>query len=72
MGIIGVVVVLIIFIIGLCDIKSFGKPYLLPAVPLDLNGLKNSIIKFPLKKIKKRPQYLSNNTYEQRSDEDET
>lgn len=72
MGIIGVVVVLIIFIIGLCDIESFGRPYLLPVVPFNLNGFKNGIIKFPLKKIKKRPQYLSNNTYEQRSDEDET
>lgn len=72
MGIIGVVVVLIIFIIGLCDIESFGRPYLLPVVPFNLNGFKNGIIKFSLKKIKKRPQYLSNNTYEQRSDEDET
>ena len=71
MGIIGVVVVLLFFIIKLCSMESFGKPYLMPLVPTSLIGLKNSIVKFSVKKQDKRSEYLSNNTIEQRSGSDE-
>lgn len=62
MGLIGVVVVGIFFIIKLSSTKSFGKPYLIPFAPTYIEGLKNSIIKFPLKKLYKRRKFLSNNT----------
>ena len=48
--------------------NTFGKPYLLPFTPLDINSLKNSIIKFPLRKSTKRSKYLSDNRTMQRSD----
>ena len=67
MGIIGIVVVFLFFIIRLSSIESFGKPYLMPLVPISLEGLKNSFIKFPLKKLKKRESYLSDNIIEQRN-----
>lgn len=62
MGLIGIVVVGIFFIIKLASTKSFGKPYLIPFAPTYIEGLKNSIIKFPLKKLYKRRRFLSNNT----------
>lgn len=62
MGLIGVVVVGIFFITKLASTKSFGKPYLIPFAPTYFEGLKNSIIKFPLKKLYLRRRFLSNNT----------
>lgn len=61
MGIIGVVIVFLFLLIKLSSLESFGKPYLMPYVPINKEGLKNSIIKFPFKKVKKRESYLSNN-----------
>lgn len=68
LGMIGVVVVFIYFISKLASMNTFGKPYLLPFTPLDINSLKNSIIKFPLRKSTKRSKYLSDNRIMQRSD----
>lgn len=61
LGIIGVVITFLYFIINLSSIESYGKPYLMPYVPTNLIGLKDSIIKFSTKKSKQRPRYLSNN-----------
>lgn len=61
LGIIGIVVVLILFLTKVASTKSFGKPYLLPFSPVSKEGLKNSIIKVPLAKLTKRRKYLSNN-----------
>ena len=61
MGIIGVTIVFIYFITKISSLKSFGKPYLLPFSPLNITGLKNSIIKLTTKRLNKREEYLSNN-----------
>lgn len=61
MGIIGVVIAFMYFIIKLCSLKSFGVPYFAPFSPISITGLKNSIIKFPDKDLDKREDYLSNN-----------
>ena len=61
MGIIGVVIAFMYLIIKLCSLHSFGIPYLTPFAPISTTGLKNSIIKFPAKKLDKREKYLSNN-----------
>ena len=60
-GMYGVFIVFIFFITNLCSLNSFGKPYTIPFSPLSISGLKNSIIKFPLKKRTKRNEYLTNN-----------
>lgn len=59
-GMFGIFIVLIFFLINISSINSFGKPYLIPFAPLS-EGIKNSIIKLPLKMRKKRDKYLSNN-----------
>lgn len=66
LGMVGVVIAFIYFIIKISSLNSFGKPYLLPYAPTVITGLKNSIIKFPLKKRDKRLNYLSNNIIRQR------
>ena len=71
LGMVGVVVVFIYFIIKLSSLNSFGKPYLIPYAPTYFSELKNSIIKFPAKKLDKRRPYLSNNIIKQRIDQNE-
>lgn len=61
LGMFGVFIVFIIFMINLSSLNSFDKPFLIPFAPLDIAGLKNSIIKFPIKKRTKRNKYLTNN-----------
>lgn len=61
MGVLGIFIIFIYFIINICSLNSFGKPYLIPYVPASINGIKNSIIKFPIKDRKKRNEYLTNN-----------
>ena len=63
MGIIGIVLVFIAFMIKIASINSFGKPYLMPFAPTSVEGLKNSVIRFPTRKLNKREKYLSDNTY---------
>ena len=60
-GMYGVFIVFIFFITNLCSLNSFGKPYTIPFAPLSISGLKNSIIKFPLRKRTKRNEYLTDN-----------
>ena len=43
------------------SLDRFGVPYLTPYAPINLTGLKNSIIKFPTKLINKREKFFSNN-----------
>ncbi len=61
LGIIGILGAFILFIAKLSNIEIFGIPYLVPFFPTYFSGLKNSIIKFPLRKLDKREKYLSNN-----------
>ena len=68
LGIVGVVIAFIYFVIEMTSLNSFGKPYLLPYAPTSFIGLKNSLIKFPAKLLNKRRPYLSNNIVKQRID----
>lgn len=66
LGIIGIVLSFMYFLIKLCSIDSFGLPYMTPYSPTVLSSLKDSIIKFPEKKLNKRNRILSNNIIKQR------
>ena len=61
LGIIGVVLVFIFFLLNISSLESFGVPYLTPFSPTYKTGLKNTFIKFPTKSLNKREKYLSNN-----------
>ena len=71
LGMVGVLIAFIYFLIKLCSLESFGKPYLIPYAPTSFSELKDSIIKLPIKLLNKRSNYLSENLIKQRIDENE-
>lgn len=54
-GIIGIVVTVALTIGHLITIESLGQPYFQPFSPLDTNDLKDSVVRLPLKMMRKRP-----------------
>lgn len=58
-GIVGIVVLFIIFVTKLNNIEVLGTPYLAPLSPFSFKDLKNSLIRSPQKKIKNRPTYFN-------------
>ena len=61
MGIIGFILMLIVFIAKLASLECIGTPYLTPISPISIRGLKDCIIRISRKKMKERPPYLTNN-----------
>ena len=68
-GIHGVLLVFIFFLINLASYDFLGMPYLMPFAPPNYANLKDSIIKFPIKNIRKRNQILSDNVIRNKSGE---
>ena len=61
LGMFGVFIVFIYFTTNLCSLNSFGKPFMIPYAPLSKAGIKNSIVKFPIKSRTKRNKFLTDN-----------
>lgn len=61
LGMVGVVITFIYFLLKTTSLESFGIPYMAPYAPTSSAGIKNSIIKFPTKSLNKREKYLSQN-----------
>ena len=61
LGIVGVVLVFIFFLLNLSSLESFGIPYLTPFAPTNKPELKNTFIKFPTRLLNKRERYLTTN-----------
>lgn len=58
LGLYGIMLGLILLLIHLIRLKSFGIPYLAPAVNPDIKDFKDMFIRLPLKYFKKRPDYM--------------
>ena len=69
LGIYGVLAIFIIFLINLSSYNFLNIPYLSPFSPPDINGLKNSIIKFPTIKINKRNKLLTKNIIKNKTED---
>lgn len=54
-GLVGIVFGLMIILLHLCKLESFGMPYFTPFAPFKLSGNKDTIIRFPIWKFIKRP-----------------
>ena len=68
LGLLGIMMGIIIIVIHLCTLRSFGVPYLTPIAPLKTNELKDTIWKSPLWKMDTRPHLTGNeNTTRQSS-----
>ncbi|MBU3111563.1 spore germination protein [Clostridium lacusfryxellense] len=57
-GFYGIIIGLILLLIHLVRMKSFGIPYLAPAVSTDINDLKDMYIRAPISELKERPKYM--------------
>jgi spore germination protein KA len=55
-GYIGISLCFILMVMNLCKLEPFGSPYFAPLAPLQLSGLKDSLIRFPDWKMSKRPK----------------
>jgi len=58
LGIYGFILSIILFLIYLTDLKSFGIPYLTPLTPLNFKQALASLFKLPKGWMKRRPVYL--------------
>ncbi|MQR96903.1 spore germination protein [Fictibacillus phosphorivorans] len=58
-GFYGLTLALIVIIAHLSSLRSFGYPYLSPFAPIQTEDLKDSLFRFPIKKLFKRPEKLS-------------
>ncbi len=59
-GLYGVFIGLIVLVLHLCKLKSFGVPYMTPIAPTSKNGIRDSILRAPIWDIKYRPPGISN------------
>ncbi|NLM34910.1 MAG: spore germination protein [Clostridiales bacterium] len=58
-GFYGIMLMLIVFLIHLIKLESFGVPYMAPAVNTRSSDLKDLFIRAPLQFFKKRPAYIN-------------
>jgi spore germination protein len=59
-GLYGIILMLIVILTHLCNLKSFGVPYLSPfvATEMTLKDFKDAFIRAPIQKMRTRPQFL--------------
>jgi len=65
-GLYGILIGFIALVLHVCSLSSFGVPYMTPLAPLNLTGLKDSIVRFPIWDLLTRPPYISKNRVRQR------
>ena len=58
MGLYAMTCGLIIIIVQVISLDSFGVPYGFPLAPSNKQGLKDSVVRFPLRKLMFRPKFL--------------
>lgn len=56
LGFVGIVFSLMIIIIHMCKLQSFGTPYIAPLAPLHIKDLKDAIVRFPIWTVNQRPK----------------
>jgi len=57
-GLYGVILFFLLMVSHLVKLKSFGVPYLSPAVPYRLSEWKDLIVRMPLMMMKRRPKMM--------------
>lgn len=61
MGFFGIMTGTLFLLIYLCSLETFGVAYFAPFAPINLSGLKDSVLRLPLWQLKLRPRELSLN-----------
>ncbi|MDU5080331.1 spore germination protein [uncultured Tissierella sp.] len=71
LGLYGVVCGIVVMIIHLISLKSFGVPYMYPIAPYDREGMKDFIFMRSIKEMDYRPRAIVNKNARKRNDIDE-
>ncbi|WP_102347801.1 spore germination protein [Bacillus sp. Marseille-P3661] len=58
-GLFGIILGLIMMVVHLCSLRSFGIPYLSPVAPFNLNGQEDTMIRKPHWALSFRPRLIS-------------
>lgn len=61
MGLFGLLLGALMMIAYLCSLNSFGVPYFSPLAPFASHDMRDTVVRFPLFKLDKRPSLLSKN-----------
>lgn len=59
LGIYGIYMGILVLLINMCRLRTFGVPYLSPLFPIDISSLKDSIIRLPRWRMVTRPDFIS-------------
>ncbi|MCY6958751.1 spore germination protein [Clostridium brassicae] len=59
MGLYGIMIVVLLFLIHLIRLKSFGIPYLAPIVNPNIKDFKDMFVRLPFMFFKERPKYMN-------------
>ncbi|MBQ9011764.1 MAG: spore germination protein [Bacilli bacterium] len=59
LGLTGIIAATLCFVLKLSSLETLGVSYLSPFSPLNISSQKDSIVRFPLPKLFKRPEYLN-------------
>ncbi len=71
LGIFGITLGVLVMLIHLVSLRSFGVPYMSPITPINLKGMKDAIIKFPEYMLTRRPDFIQKNNLTRRKEKDE-
>ena len=58
-GLIGLIVAILMWLLKLSSLETLGTSFLAPFSPLNIDGQRDSIFRFPLPKVFKRPEYIN-------------
>lgn len=67
MGVAGIIFGLMIILVHLCSLRSFGVPYLSPIAPLSLRDLKDTFVRAPWWAMATRPRFFGDKKPARRS-----
>lgn len=57
LGLVGIMLGIILIVVHLSSLRSFGVPYLSPVAPLKMSELKDTFIRAPWWSLRKRPHF---------------
>lgn len=66
-GLYGMVCGILVLVVHLVGIKSFGVPYLYPIAPYDKEGMKDFLTRAPMQEMNYRPKYIASKYSRRRS-----
>ena len=61
LGFFGMLIGILFLLVYLCSLESFGVPFFAPFAPYDAYGMRDAMVRYPLRRLRFRPDLLSRN-----------